>query len=386
MHSGPHVPRRRPPWWPHDQAWPPPEGEGRHFSRAFPCRALAILAALAFLALVGCVTLGLIAVIVSRLAARLLSGPIPPEPGLPPLPEIARWDGPAVLLLVLLVLGLLLIGMRAWRRVGVPISELLEASERIAGGDYRARISERGPREMRAVARAFNGMATRLQEHDTRRRLLLADVTHELRTPLTVIQGNLEGLLDGIYPRDDEHLAPILEETRVLSRLIDDLRTLSLVETGALELLREPTDLGALAGETLASFRSQADAAGVTLALDVAGPVTPLDVDPARIREVLLNLLANALRYTPRGGRVDVRVEAPPHLPATVTVADTGRGIAPEELAHIFDRFYRSADSRGTGLGLTIAKNLIVAHQGEITAASVPEQGTTVRFTLPRAG
>src|SRR5262249_16880945 len=156
----------------------------------------------------------------------------------------------------------------------------------------------------RALARAFNGMVARLQDNERQRRALLADVTHELRTPLTVIQSTLEGLLDGIYPADPEHLKPILEETQVLSRLIDDLRTLSLAESGTLALHREPTDLGVLAGETVSAFRPQAQAAGVTLALEVSDDLPLLAVDPVRLSEVLNNLTSNALRYTPAGGSV----------------------------------------------------------------------------------
>src|SRR5439155_19842268 len=144
----------------------------------------------------------------------------------------------------------------------------MEAAGQIADGDYSTRVPERGPSEVRQLARAFNSMAARLEATDQERRGLLADVTHELRTPLTVIQGNLEGILDGIYPADEAHVAPILDETRVLSRLIDDLRTLSLAESGALQLQKEPTDLAALASETVASFRPEADAGQISLDME----------------------------------------------------------------------------------------------------------------------
>jgi signal transduction histidine kinase len=287
--------------------------------------------------------------------------------------------------LVAIVAGLLLAG-RALRRAATPIGDVIEAAGRVAEGDYSARVAERGPREVRAMARAFNSMAERLQAIDEQRRGLLADVTHELRTPLTVIQGNLEGLLDGVYPRDDAHLEPILEETRVLSRLIDDLRTLALAESGALKLQKEPTDLGALVGESMASFQAQADAAGIELHADIAPELPMLELDPARIRQVLENLMANALRYTPRGGTIRVRcyAEDQGNTHVAVSVSDTGTGIPPEALAHIFDRFYKSSDSRGTGLGLAIAKNLVAAHGGEISAQSELGKGTTIRFTLPK--
>jgi two-component system OmpR family sensor kinase/two-component system sensor histidine kinase BaeS len=287
--------------------------------------------------------------------------------------------------LLAIVVGLLLAG-RALRHAATPIGDVIEAAGRVAEGDYAARVAERGPGEVRAMARAFNSMAERLQAIDEQRRGLLADVTHELRTPLTVIQGNLEGLLDGVYPRDDAHLEPILEETQVLSRLIDDLRTLALAESGALKLQKEPTDLGALVGEGMASFQAQADAAGIELNADIAPELPMLELDPARIRQVLENLMANALRYTPRGGTIRARcyAEDQGNAHVAVSVSDTGAGIPPEALAHIFDRFYKSSESHGTGLGLAIAKNLVAAHGGEIFAQSELGKGTTIRFTLPK--
>lgn len=290
---------------------------------------------------------------------------------------------PATVIAVVFVFaGLLTVG-HAFRGFAMPIGDLVAASSRIADGDYSVRVAERGPREVRSLARAFNSMAARLQASDQIRRAMLADVTHELRTPLTVIQGNLEGLLDGVYPRDDAHLQPILDETRVLSRLIDDLRTLALAESGALQLHKEPIDLALLIGETVASFQTQADLAKVALNADIAANLPMLNLDPARIRQVLENLIANAIRYTPSGGRISVQCAMSSEQSAVVTVSDTGRGIAPDELPHIFDRFYKSRDSRGTGLGLAIAKNLIVAHSGEISALGELGKGTTIQFSLP---
>jgi two-component system OmpR family sensor kinase/two-component system sensor histidine kinase BaeS len=283
------------------------------------------------------------------------------------------------------LLGFMLVG-RLLRRLTTPVGELMEAVGRVEAGDYSTRVAEHGPREVRALVRAFNAMAERLEINETQRRNLLADVTHELRTPLTVIQGNLEGLLDGVYPRDDAHLGLILEDTRVLARLIDDLRTLSLAESGALHLYCEPTDFTVLATETAASFRARAEAAGVELAVTIAEEIPLLDIDPVRIREVLSNLIANALCYTPAGGRVEVAAGFnPEERQVTVSVSDTGTGISPESLPHIFDRFYKSGNSAGTGLGLAIAKNLVTAHGGEISAQSdgLAGHGTAIRFSLP---
>jgi signal transduction histidine kinase len=231
-------------------------------------------------------------------------------------------------------------------------------------------------------------MAEKLEGVNRRRRDLLADVTHELRTPLTVIQGNVEGMLDGVYPADEARLKSILEETGLLSRLVEDLRTLALAESGALQLRKEPTDLAALVRETASAFVSQADTAGVKL--ELALEETPvLGLDPQRIGEVLTNLIANALRYTPRGGRIVIHLAATGpggERGALVSVTDSGPGIPPADLPNVFERFYKSRDSGGMGLGLSIAKTLVEAHGGTIRAESEPGRGTTISFSLPFAG
>jgi signal transduction histidine kinase len=289
----------------------------------------------------------------------------------------------AVVLIGILVLVLLSGVARAVRRAAVPVGDLIEASERMERGDFSARVPERGPREVRSLARAFNSMSSRLEEMEQQRQSTLADVSHELRTPLAVIQGNVEALIDGVYPADAEHLEPILEATRDMERLIEDLRTLSLAEAHRLVLHREPTDLGTLLPEVVAGYRSQAEENGIQLIVTVADSVPVLDLDPARMREVVGNLLANALRHTPSGGSVDLAARLVGDQ-VEVTVRDTGRGMESEQLNRIFERFYRSPDSPGSGLGLPIARDLVEAHGGTLTATSAPGQGTTVRFTLPR--
>jgi two-component system, OmpR family, sensor histidine kinase BaeS len=235
---------------------------------------------------------------------------------------------------------------------------------------------------VRSLARAFNNMASRLHRTDEQRRELLADVTHELRTPLTVIQGNLEGMLDGVYPADEANLRSLLDETNVLSKLVEDLRTLALAESGALQLKREPTDLANLIHDTLSAFRPQAQAAGVTLGVDAAEDLSTLELDPGRMRQVLSNLLANALRYTPCGGQVRVACTRTGNR-LQLDVQDSGPGIPPDDLPHIFERFYKSTDSGGMGLGLAIAKHLVEAHGGTIRAESEMGKGTTIRIELP---
>ena len=282
------------------------------------------------------------------------------------------------------IVVLLLFGTaaRGFRRFAAPLGDLIDAAEKVEAGDYGVRVRARGPRELRSLATAFNSMSGRLESSERERRRLLADVTHELRTPLTIMQGNLEALLDGVYPADAEHMQPILEETRVLSRLVDDLRTLSLAEAGALTLHRESTDVAQLLTDTVASFRAQADATGVVLETAIEGDLPQTDIDPVRVREVLSNLLSNALRYTPRGGTIRVGA-AGSAARIRIFVNDTGPGIAADAMPHVFDRFYKSDESRGAGLGLAIAKSLVVAHGGEISVASEPGQGTEMRFTLP---
>ncbi len=294
----------------------------------------------------------------------------------------------ALVLAILLGSGILVVG-RALRRVASPVVDVMEAAGQLSEGNYTVRVIERGPPEVRRLAHAFNQMATRLQAHEEQRRRLLADITHELRTPLAVIQGNLEGLLDDVYPRDDAHLVPVLEEARVLSTLIEDLRTLALAETGALELHRESADLGAVIHDAVAAFRGPAEAASVDIRSDCAPDLPALEIDPIRIRQVVAILLTNALQHTPAGGwiRIICRVRGETGSPGVVSVSvtDSGSGVAPKDLPHIFDRFYKSKQSRGSGLGLAIAKNLVVLHGGLITADSEGGKGTTVTFTLPGA-
>ena len=255
----------------------------------------------------------------------------------------------------------------------------------VEAGDYSARVEprQRVPDPVRHLTRGFNTMAARLEADEMQRRTLLADVTHELRTPLAVIQGSVEAILDGVHPGDEPHLSAILEETRVLDRLIEDLRTLALSESGGLSLHREPTDVEVLVGEVATSFAATASAAGVTIESAVDDDVPLLDVDPVRIREVIGNLVANAIRHTPSGGRVIVEGRRHGAAAVEVVVRDTGSGIAVDLLPHVFDRFARGATSTGSGLGLSIARGLVELHGGTISAASPAGGGAEVRIVLP---
>ena len=214
---------------------------------------------------------------------------------------------PAVITVIVAVMILAAIG-RGLRGAARSLDQIVEAQERVKVGDYAVRVGRPASPlpPIHELAAGFDTMVERLQVDEQQRRTLLADVSHELRTPLTVITGNLEAILDGVYPADEAHLAPILEETRVLSRLIDDLRTIALSEAGTLTLHPEPTDPDVLIGDVVRSFQPVAASAGVTLATDVDGDLPILEIDPLRIREVLSNLVANALRHTPAGGTVTI--------------------------------------------------------------------------------
>jgi two-component system OmpR family sensor kinase/two-component system sensor histidine kinase BaeS len=278
----------------------------------------------------------------------------------------------------LFLVALLFAGLR---RFAAPLGDIVEAANRVADGDYSARVDERGAPSLRVVGSAFNTMASRLEAQDRQRRDLMADIAHELRTPLSVIQGRLEGLLDGVYPRDDETIEQVIEETRLLTRLVDDLRTLANADSGTLRLQKEPTDLLVLIQDAVRSLSAEAREKAVSLDFDMPPELPLVDVDPLRIREVVTNLTSNALNHTPSGGTISVTATAL-NGKTIVSVTDTGPGISPDDLPKIFDRFYKGRSSRGSGLGLTIARNLVAAHGGTIKAESPPGRGATVTFTI----
>lgn len=348
-------------WWPEGESWPP--RRRRPTPAAMAWRMFAFLIFAVFGPAVFC--LGVLWLL------GLLGEPSAPVSSL-------AWAA-----VLVLVAGVFFTVVGGIRRLALPLGDLIEAAGRVEQGDYSVRVQARGPRGLRLLGRAFNDMARRLEHTEQQRRDLMADLSHELRTPVSVIQGNLEALADGVYPPDEAHLAPVLEEARLLSRLIDDLRTLSEAETGTLELRREPTDLLLLISEVVESFRARAQSAEVELQTELDGDLPLLEVDPLRIREVLVNLISNALRHTKAGGRVTIAAQSEPPDWVAVSVADSGSGIPAEVLPHIFERFYKAPDSSGSGLGLTIAKDLVEAHGGAIEAESEVGRGTTVRVRLP---
>ena len=291
-----------------------------------------------------------------------------------------------VVIAVIAVVGIAASLLRGVAGAARDLDAMLAATRRVEEGDYSVRLgstrSDLAP--IQELARGFDTMTARLEADEEQRRTLLADVSHELRTPLTVITGNLEAIVDGVHPPDPAHLSSILDETRVMERLIEDLRTVALSEAGTLALHPEPTDPDILIGEVLHAFGAGATAAGVTLESASSEDLPILDIDPVRIREVLSNLVANALRHTPSGGRITVGGSVTASS-VILTVSDSGPGIDPELLPHVFDRFVKGAGSRGSGLGLAIARGLVEAHGGTIEVQSPAGGGTTFRVELPKS-
>jgi two-component system sensor histidine kinase BaeS len=271
-----------------------------------------------------------------------------------------------------------------------PVQDLIRAAQNLGQGDLEQRVQMRGHDELATLGQTFNHMADSLQKAEESRRAMTADIAHELRNPLAVQRANLEALQDGIYPLTAENLQPILEQNRLLNRLVEDLRTLALADAGQLVLDCVPTDLTALAERVIERFHPQADAQQVEVTVNrsaaTAGEIV-LRVDPLRIEQILNNLLSNSLRFTPPGGRVELTFELLPsdlHL----RLYDTGPGIPEEALPHIFERFYRADRSRsrsegGTGLGLAIARQLAEAHGGALEAANHPQGGAVFTLKLP---
>jgi two-component system, OmpR family, sensor kinase len=286
-------------------------------------------------------------------------------------------------------LGLLL-GLALSRSLTAPLQRMATAARAIAQRDFSRRVDVEGSDELSEVGRAFNDMAANLEALERQRQNMVADVAHELRTPLSVLQGNLRAILDDVYPLDKAEVSRLYDETRLLSRLVDDLRELALADAGQLGLSLQPTDVAHVALSTAESFAPAAEAQEVDLRVEIPAELPAVQADPDRLAQILRNLLINALRHTPPGGSVAITCSMQPGF-VEVAVSDTGEGIAPEDQTKVFDRFWRADRARshndrwarGTGLGLSIAQSLVQAQGGRIWMDSTPEQGTTFRFTLP---
>jgi signal transduction histidine kinase len=264
-------------------------------------------------------------------------------------------------------------GVVIGRVVSAPITELVQAADKIGKGDLNTRVLPHGSQEMIDLAGRFNKMAEELQHAETLKNNLMADVAHELRTPLTVLEGNLRAALDKVYSLDEAEIANLYGQTRHLTRLVNDLRELALAESKQLHLEKFPTDLNSLLADTVQALEPLAAEKGVRLILQ-STQLPELSVDPTRIRQALFNLLSNALRHTPSGGEIFVAGNQAKGG-VVLSVKDTGEGLLPDQLAAVFDRFYRADKSRsretgGTGLGLAIVKAIVESHGGWVQVSS----------------
>lgn len=276
-----------------------------------------------------------------------------------------------------------------YTRYGKPVEQIVRAIDSIAEGDLSVRVPEDNSPQFDRIIKRFNKMVGELERSDQQRRNLTADIAHELRTPLHIIQGNLEGILDGVYQPTTEHINNTLDETRLLTRLVDDLQTLSLAETGQLPLHSTRFLLADLIADLASSFSSQAASQGIDLQTSLSDPAQEITADYDRLDQVLSNLISNALRHTPRGGTISIETESivDEERSVRITVRDTGAGIAAEDLPFIFDRFWRADRSRTerihSGLGLAITRQLILAHGGRTDVQSELGRGTTFIIDLP---
>ena len=283
------------------------------------------------------------------------------------------------------------------RRVTEPLTDLADAASRLSRGDYSARVRARsGGLELEALADTFDHVAERLQTTEDTRRRLLADLAHEMRTPLATIEAYLDGLEDGVAAWDDETARVLRDQTRRLVRLSQDLGEVSNAEEGRLDLRLRSVDVAELIATATSGLQAEYAGKGVTLdasvlqALESAGSHPVVEGDRQRLLQLLTNLLTNALRHTSAGGKVSVTARHTDGM-VSLEVADTGDGIPADQLAHVFERFYRGdtardRDSGGSGIGLTIARSIARAHHGTLTAQSAGVgQGTTLRLTLPLA-
>ncbi len=284
----------------------------------------------------------------------------------------------------------ILAGVLMSRSLTAPLNRLAKAARSIGARDLSHRVEIGGTQEMRDVGYAFNEMASGLEEAETLRRNLLADVAHELRTPLSVLQGSLRAILDDVYPLDKAEVATLYDQTRLLSRLITDLHELAQAEAGQLTMDFQPTNLARLTETTTATFLPVAEAKSITVTCQVPDELPQVMADANRISQVIHNLLTNALRHTPEGGSIEIHAGADEDA-VWLSVRDTGEGIPADHLSHVFDRFYRVDSARtraagGTGLGLAIVRAIVEAHGGHVQAhsAGIPGQGSEFVVRLPR--
>jgi signal transduction histidine kinase len=304
---------------------------------------------------------------------------------------------PVALISIFLAVLTIVIGILLVRRMVNPLAQVIAAARAVAGGDLSTRVSVSGPDDLRALSDSFNHMAATLERNDHERRDMLADIAHELRTPLTIMRGRLEGIVDGIYPANAEHITPALEETYLLERLVEDLRLLTLAESRQLHFEKSDVNLNDLARHMIDMFQAEAEEKHISLSARLPDVDVVIIADHQRTEQVVGNLVANAIRYTPEGGSVWITVETDDgrwtvddrstvHRPRStvLSVNDNGPGVPPEDLPRIFNRFWREEKSRsrasgGVGLGLAIARQLLEAQGGQISAQNLPGGGLQVK-------
>jgi len=290
----------------------------------------------------------------------------------------------------------LFLGWVLTRQITLPIHALKRGAQKLSSGELNYRVAVDSKDELGDLAKSFNGMADNLDKMEQSRRHLTADIAHELRTPLTVIEGTVDGMLDGVFTPDKEHLNWIKEQTALLTRLIEDLRDISQAEAGQLKLNYMRTNLVDLIDRKLSQVNIRAQEKNIRLYHSTAGNIEEVEVDPVRMEQVINNLLTNAIRHTPRDGKITVSLEnqtavnryLPGRRGVLISIADSGEGIPPEHLDRVFDRFYRVETSRAkeegeTGLGLAIVKQMVEAHHGKVWVESKVGSGSTFFVFIP---
>ena len=291
---------------------------------------------------------------------------------------------PVALISIFLAVLTIVIGILLVRRMVNPLAQVIAAARAVAGGDLSTRVSVSGPDDLRALSDSFNHMAATLERNDNERRDMLADIANELRTPLTIMRGRLEGIVDGIYPANADHITPALEETYLLERLVEDLRLLTLAESRQLHFEKSDVNLNDLTRHVVDMFQAEAEEKQILLSAQLPPDEDAvITADHQRTEQVVGNLVANAIRYTPEGGKVWIIVEKTSGNVA-LSVNDNGPGVSPEDLSRIFNRFWREEKSRsrasgGAGLGLAIARQLVEAQGGQISASNLSGGGLQVR-------
>jgi signal transduction histidine kinase len=317
-----------------------------------------------------------------KTVGTILTAPHPPNLS----PEEAAYLERVNVALVLASVGAfavaLLVGLLLARTLTRPLQALTQAAHRMASGELKQEVAISSEDEIGELATAFNHMSQEVAQANFARRQMTVDVAHELRTPITVISGYIESIRDGVLAPTPERLTVIYSEMEHLQRLVEDLRILSQADANEIKITRQLVNPGDFLHQAFATFEQQAMRKGIALELDIPEPLSIVVMDETRMAQVFSNLLSNALRHTPPQGRITLGARETA-IALLLTVQDTGSGIAPNDLPHIFDRFYRADDSGTTGLGLAIAKALVTAHGGTIEATSAPGAGTTVSIWLP---